>query len=394
MTAWIPYGCAWSSPFCKWQGSFAHLHAFELAARVTRAALNRRGIDPKAIEAGVLGTTVPQRGSFYGLPFLAGRIGAPHLAGPTVAQACATGARAIVMAADEVARGARSVLCVTTDRVSNGPHIYYPDPTAPGGTGETENWVLDNFAKDPFAGFAMIETAEKVASKYGVDRAMQDALTLRRFEQYLAADPEFRARTLEAPVDTSVGRKKRPEVSQDEGVSAAEPARVAALKPVLEGGTVTFAGQTHPADGAAGMIVASRERARELSADPVVEIEIVASGQARAEIAHMPEAPIPAARQALDRAGIGIGDVAAVKTHNPFVVNDWVFAKAFGLDPFIRMNEFGSSLVFGHPQGPTGMRLIVELIEELRRKGGGYGLFAGCAAGDTAMALAIRVGRV
>ncbi len=73
-------------------------------------------------------------------------------------------------------------------------------------------------------------------------------------------------------------------------------------------------------------------------------------------------------------------------------MNDWALAKAFQIDPFARMNAFGSSLVFGHPQGPTGMRLIVELIEELRRKGGGYGLFTGCAAGDSAMALIIRVG--
>ncbi len=132
MSAYIPYGAAWSSPFCKWQGSFAHLHAFELAARVTRQALERRRIDMALLETGVLGTTVPQRGAFYGLPWLAGRIGAPHLAGPTIAQACATGARVIVTAADEIERGAGAVLCMTTDRVSNGPHIYYPSPGAPG----------------------------------------------------------------------------------------------------------------------------------------------------------------------------------------------------------------------------------------------------------------------
>ena len=392
MSAWIPYGAAWSSPFCKWQGSFAHLHAFELAARVTRQALDRRKIDPAALESGILGTTVPQRGAFYGLPWLAGRIGAPHLAGPTIAQACATGARVVVAAADEIRRGSGAVLCVTADRVSNGPHIYYPAPTAAGGTGESENWVLDNFARDPLAGVAMVTTAENVARRYGIDRAMQDELTLHRFAQYRAADADFRARTLETPVDPSAGKSKLDPVMADEGISDADPARVAALRPVIEGGTVTFAGQTHPADGCAGLIVSSRERAREFSADPTVEIEILSSGQARAELAYMPEAPIPAARQALDRAGLGIQDIVAIKTHNPFVVNDWAFAKAFQIDPFARMNAFGSSLVFGHPQGPTGMRLIVELIEELRRKGGGHGLFTGCAAGDSAMALIIKVG--
>ncbi len=297
MSAWIPYGAAWSSPFCKWQGSFAHLHAFELAARVTRQALERRQIDPSALESGILGTTVPQRGAFYGLPWLAGRIGAPHLAGPTIAQACATGARVVVAAADEIQRGATAVLCVTADRVSNGPHIYYPAPSAAGGTGESENWVLDNFARDPLAGVAMVTTAENVARRYGIDRAMQDELTLHRFAQYREVDADFRARTLEAPVDPSAGKARHDPVMADEGIADADPARVAALRPAIEGGTVTFAGQTHPADGCAGLIVTGRDRARAFSADPAVEIEILSSGQARAELAYMPEAPIPAARQ-------------------------------------------------------------------------------------------------
>jgi acetyl-CoA acetyltransferase len=220
---------------------------------------------------------------------------------------------------------------------------------------------------------------------------MQDELTLRRFTQYREADQEFRSRTLEAPVDVSVRRGQQKFVMADEGVAEASADRVRALKPVHAGGTVSYAGQTHPADGTAGLIVANRDMARQFSADRGVEVELVAAGQARADVAHMPEAPIPAARQALARAGIGIADVKAIKTHNPFIVNDWAFAKAFEIDPFVRMNNYGCSLVFGHPQAPTGMRLVVELIEELKRRGGGYGLFAGCAAGDTAMALVLKV---
>ncbi|HZN55945.1 MAG TPA: hypothetical protein VFB67_11575, partial [Candidatus Polarisedimenticolaceae bacterium] len=82
----------------------------------------------------------------------------------------------------------------------------------------------------------------------------------------------------------------------------------------------------------------------------------------------------------------------AIKTHNPFAVNDVYLAKTLGLtiDGF---NNYGSSLIFGHPQAPTGMRLIIELIEELEMAGGGYGLFVGCAAGDTAAAFVVKVGR-
>jgi acetyl-CoA acetyltransferase len=113
-------------------------------------------------------------------------------------------------------------------------------------------------------------------------------------------------------------------------------------------------------------------------------------GQARVELGFMPEAPVPAARRALEAAGVGVADLAAIKSHNPFAVNDIVFAKETGAD-LARMNNFGCSLVWGHPQGPTGLRALVELIEELALRGGGLGLFQGCAAGDTAMAVVIEV---
>ena len=104
----------------------------------------------------------------------------------------------------------------------------------------------------------------------------------------------------------------------------------------------------------------------------------------------MPEAPIPAARQALDAAGTSIERMDAVKTHNPFAVNDVLFSQQTGY-PLEKMNNFGCSLVWGHPQAPMGTRGVIELIEELASRGGGYGLFTGCAAGDTAMAVVVEV---
>jgi acetyl-CoA acetyltransferase len=137
-------------------------------------------------------------------------------------------------------------------------------------------------------------------------------------------------------------------------------------------------------------VVSSRARARELSERPEIDIEVLAFGQARVDQALMPWSPVPAARQALQRAGICFSDLTAVKSHNPFVLNDLVFGIETGFD-VLKMNNFGSSLVWGHPQGPTGLRGIIELIEELEIKGGGHGLFLGCAAGDSAMAVVVKV---
>ncbi len=395
--AHIPYGGYWSTPFVRWQGAFAELHALEFAAWVAKRALASRVIDPAIFDFGVLGLTVPQRGSFYGLPWVMGSIGAASVGGPTIMQACATSARSVQVAAQEIAAGlATTALVLAGDRVSNGPHIYYPAPGATGGAGQSENWVLDNFARDPFAGVAMIETAENVARKWGITREEQDELTLARYAQYgdaLANDRAFHRRFMDLPfaVPDAKLRQELSHINGDQGVQAADPAKIRALNPVHDGGTVTFAGQTHPADGNAGIIVANRAKANDLSRDRSVQIAIVGFGQARVEPAYMPAAPVPAARRALAQAGIDITSIDVVKSHNPFIVNDIVFARETGFSASA-MNNYGCSLVWGHAQAPTGLRAMIELIEELVIRGGGRGLFQGCAAGDTAMAVVIEVG--
>ena len=131
-------------------------------------------------------------------------------------------------------------------------------------------------------------------------------------------------------------------------------------------------------------------RARDLSRNPQIEVAILGFGLARVEPAYMPMAPIPATARALAASGLAMADIDAVKSHNPFAVNDIAFARETGF-PLARMNNYGCSLIWGHPQAPTGMRAMIELIEELAARGGGRGLFQGCAAGDTAMAVAIEV---
>lgn len=391
----IPYGAYWSSPFAKWQGALAHLHSVKFAAEVAKAELSSRDIHPDAFDFGVLGLTVPQQGSFYGTPWVMGMVGAHKVAGPTIAQACATGTRIIAAAWDEIAAGrATCVLAIAADRISNGPQIYYPDPHGPGGSGRQENWVLDNFARDPWAGCAMIDTAENVARHYAITLEEQHELVLRRYEQYAAAtahDHAFQRRYMRLPFEVpGVERASKFEMSGDEGIYPTSPEKLARQKPVREGGTVSYAAQTHPADGNAGLVVANPMRAREMARDPKIRLTLRGFGQSREEKGFMPAAPIEAARKALDHAGVSLADIDAIKSHNPFVVNDIAFSRAFGLDA-ADMNNFGCSLVWGHPQAPTAVRSVIELIEELTSRGGGTGLFHGCAAGDSAMALVVRV---
>jgi acetyl-CoA acetyltransferase len=162
------------------------------------------------------------------------------------------------------------------------------------------------------------------------------------------------------------------------------------LRSVVEGGVVTFGAQTHPADGNAGLVVCNEEQAKALSSDPKISIQIRSFGSARVDKGMMPMAVVPAAQNALDSAGITIKDCSCIKTHNPFAINDVYFCRQFELAPE-SVNRYGSPLIWGHPQAPTGLRAVIELIEELVLNGGGIGLFSGCAAGDSAMALVLEV---
>ncbi|MCC6658454.1 MAG: thiolase family protein [Rhodocyclaceae bacterium] len=393
--AFIPYGGYWSTPFAKWQGALANLNSIRLAAAVGNRFLEDKHVPREEIDLGILGITNPQPGSFYGLPWLTGLLGLENVPGPTVQQACATSARALQMAAAEVGQGsAGCALIVCADRMSNGPVVYYPDASAPGGNGVTERWTLDNFGHDPYAKNAMIDTAENASARLGVTMAELNEVTLARYAQYQAAladDRAFQRRyMLEAPLSDSGFRRQTGTLAADEGIFPTTAEGLAKLKPVKPDGTHSFGTQTHPADGNAGMIVTTRERARALSTDAKIEVELLGFGQARVEKGYMPLAPAPAAQVALKRAGLGIKDVDAVKTHNPFAANDIAFARETGF-PLEKMNNFGCSLIWGHPQGPTGLRSIIELIEELVLRGGGVGLFSGCAAGDSGMAVVLRV---
>lgn len=393
---YIPYGGYWSTPFCAWQGSFQNLHAIEFAADIGKRFLQERKISPKEFDELILGITVPQRSAFYGTPWLAGMLGAEHITGPMIGQACATGAKGVEVAALSVEAGVhKNVLVVYADRCSNGPLLVYPNPQAPGGTQDKESWVWDNFGNDPFAKNAMIETAENVAREVGVSKDEQDKIAFLRYQQYQEAIKDgkaFQKRYMIAPIEVKnrSGRKVLATVETDEDIYPTTLEGLQKLKPVMPNGTVTYGTQTHPADGNCGIIVTTREKAKQLSKKKNIEIQVLSYGEGKAKKGYMAMAIIPAAKIALKQAGISMADVGAIKTHNPFAVNDIYFCREMDID-WEDMNNYGSSLIYGHAQGPTGARLIIELIEELAMRGGGYGLFDGCAAGDSGAAVVLEV---
>lgn len=391
--AFIPFKGYYSTPFCRWQGSMANENAISLAANTAKRWLAQKNWDPKMYEYLVFGNTIGQHHQFYASPWAAALMGSVATAGVIISQACTTSMTCIFTAAMGVEAGWYATACaLMTDRCSNGPHTIWPNPMGPGGEVISENWMMDNFNSDPNVGLKMVETAENVAKEGGFTKEQCDELTLRRYEQYaesLANDREFQKRYM-FPAEVIISKKKTLLIGEDEGITPTTKEGLAKLKPVIPGGVHSFGAQTHPADGNCMMTVTTEAKAKELSADPAVTIQVVSGGYSRERAGYMAAAPVPAARLALEKAGLKVEDMKVIKTHNPFIVNDLYMSREMGLDPF-KFNNYGSSLVYGHPQGPTAGRIIIEGIEETVKLGGGYFLWAGCAAGDTGGSLILKI---
>ena len=275
--AYIPYEGYYSSPFSKWQGTLANQHAIVLATDTTKRWLAEKEWDPLMYDFVFLGMTVPQFQWFYGGPWAAALIGATSSPGMHVSQACSTSTTCIYMGSVGIETGLyKTVYTLCADRCSNEPHTIWPN-NVPGGTVISEDSVTYNFGHDPWAKNAMAETAENVAREFGITREECDALTLRRYEQYmeaLANDRAFQKRYM-YPLEVPISRKETIMLKADEGITHSTHEGLARLKPVMPGGILTFGGQTHPADGHIGLTVTTREKARELSADPEIEIQVV-----------------------------------------------------------------------------------------------------------------------
>ncbi len=279
--AFIPYRGYYSTPFVRWQGSMANEHALKLSAGTSKRWLAEKRWDADIFDYLFLGMTIGQPQWFYGSPWAAALMGAASIPGVIVSQACSTSATCIFQAGVGLETGLyKNAYCLMTDRCSNGPHTVWPNPTGPGGEVLSENWMMDNFGRDPWAKGAMIQTAENVAKEAGITREQCDALSLRRYEQYLQSTENDRAfqKQYMFPAEVKISRKKTVLIQEDEGIMASTAEGLAGLRPVVPDGVHTFGSQTHPADGNCGMVVTSREKARQLSADPGVEIQIVSYG--------------------------------------------------------------------------------------------------------------------
>lgn len=385
----IPYGTWGSSYFPAWQMSpLAEVNIGQFAGEAMNKILGMRNVPKDQLDYLVIGSTIPWHWKFWTAPLVSSCMG-HRIPGFHVEQACATGLQATLLAAGEVQNGSSDIVgTLTFDRTSDSPVGVFPERRAHERTHALSD-VWDNFGFDPATGGAMIATAGIAARKYKCNRKEVDECTFLRYQQYFdTLESGFLDRVLVPLEILNLQGRVMGKVDSDAGIRKITMDGLRAMRELdtcVTGGT-----QTHASDGMATLLVATEKKAREISPRPEIDIQFVAKAEVRALPGLMPEAPGLAVTKLLERTGLTMDDMAVVKNHNPFAVNDIIFAKTLNYD-WHKMNKTGCSLVWGHPQGPTLTRIIIESLEEAVDLGGGYVLVFGCAAGDVGIAAILKV---
>ncbi len=365
------------TPVGRYGGALAGERPDDLAALVIGEAVSRAGVAAGEIEDVYFGAANQAGEDNRNVARLAALLaGLPEsVAGVTVNRLCASGLSAVVGACHAIAAGDGELFVAGgVESMSRAPFVY-GKAERPVPRGEQTAWDTTLGWRFPNPRFeamypleSMGETGENVAERYGVSREEQDAFALQSQRRWAAADADGRFADELVPVGDVV-RDEHPRPDTDEE-------KLAALKPAFrEGGTVTAGNSSGINDGAAALVIASEERARELGVEPLGAF--VGSAVAGVDPRVMGVGPVPAVQKLLGRTGVEVAELDLIELNEAFASQSLVVIRELGLDPE-KVNVNGGAIALGHPLGMTGARLVVTLLHELRRRGGRYGLATLC----------------
>ena len=365
------------SPFGRYGGGLAGVRADDLAGQVIAALVARTKIPADRIEDVILGCANQAGEDNRNVARMAALLaGFPEtVPGVTVNRLCASGLSAVVGACHAIAAGDGDLFVAGgVESMSRAPLVMAkPDRAFPRGNqtvwDTTLGWRFPNPRMEAlFPLESMGETGENVAERWGVSRADQDAFALASQRRWAAAQAAGRFADELVPV-AGLAHDEHPRPDTD-----AE--KLGALRPAFRpDGTVTAGNSSGLNDGAAALVIASEERARELGAEPLAAF--AGSAVAGVDPRVMGMGPVPAVRRLLDRAGITLRELDLVELNEAFASQSLAVIRELGLDPE-RVNVNGGAIALGHPLGMSGARLVVTLLHELRRRGGHYGLATLC----------------
>ncbi|MCW2988355.1 MAG: acetyl-CoA acetyltransferase [Solirubrobacterales bacterium] len=374
------------TPMGAYRGILAGIRPDDLAAHAIRAVVERTGIDPERIADVYLGAANQSGEDNRDVARMAALLaGLPQrVPGATVNRLCASGLEAINAASRAVKLGEGDFyLAGGVESMSRAPWVVEkPERALPRGPqtmhDTTLAWRMINprMAALGVSTESMGETGENVAERYGIGREDQDAFALRSHQRAVAAAEAGRLGEEIVPIEAPKGRETIL-VDADEGPRPdASAEKLAKLRPVFrEGGSVTAGNASTLNDGAACLLIASEQGARELGAEPLARV--VSFGVAGVDPAYMGIGPVEAVPRALSAAGLTIDQIDLVEINEAFASQVLASARRLGLDEE-RLNVNGGAIALGHPLGCSGARLSGTLIRELRRRNGKYGIATMC----------------
>jgi acetyl-CoA C-acetyltransferase len=378
------------TPIGAFLGALAEVPAPRLGATAIRAALERAGLPPDAVDQVRMGCVLPagvgqaparQAAIFAGLPH-----GVPAV---TINKVCGSGLEAVWQAAQAIAAGdADVVVAGGMEAMSRAPYLLERARTGYRlGHGQLVDSLVHDGLWDPYNDLHMGRCAELCARERGIDRAAQDAYAAESYRRALAAQREGAFADEIAPVEVP-GRKGPTHVTEDEEPGRGDVARLPALKPAFEkDGTVTAGNASSISDGAAAVVVMAREAAERRGVRALGRI-VGAAGHAQA-----PEwfttAPAGSIRNLLGRTGLARERVDLWELNEAFAVVALANLRELELDP-ARVNVHGGAIALGHPIGASGARVLVTLLYALARRGARTGCASLCIGGGEALAMAVE----
>ena len=378
------------TPIGSFGGSLSSLSATQLGAIAIKAAVEKAGIKPSIVQEVIMGNVLSANLGQAPATQAAKYAGLPDVPTTSVNKVCASGTKAILFAAQSIALGHNEVvLAGGMESMSNVP--YYLDKARNGyrlGDGQLIDGLVKDGLWDVYNNYHMGSAAELCALECNISREDQDEYAIESYKRSQAAQKAGKFSNEIASVEVTGRKGEVTLITEDEEINAVNFDKIPSLKPVFKKeGTVTAANASTLNDGAAALLLMSKEKAEELGLKPLARIIGYADAQQAPE--WFTTSPSKAIPKALKNAGISAAEVDFYEINEAFSVVSLANNRELQLDP-AKVNVNGGAVSMGHPLGASGARIVVTLLNVLQQNGGKIGVAAICNGGGGASALVIE----
>ncbi len=378
------------TPIGSFGGALATLSATDLGAAAIRGALTRAGIAADIVDELIMGNVVSANVGQAPAKQAAIKAGLPvTVPCTTINKVCASGAKAIMWAAQTIRLGLAEVIVAGgMESMTNTPY-YVPKARFGYRYGNAE--LIDGLARDGLVDVydqcAMGVFADRTATRYAIDREAQDAFTVQSYRRAEASTASGAFGAEIVPVEVA-GRKGSVMVSEDEEYKNVFYDKIPTLRPAFTpDGTVTAASSSPISDGASALVLMSQRKADELGLKPLARI--LAFADAEQEPEWFTTAPTKAVPKAIEQAGLSVADIDFFEINEAFSVVPLAFSELVGV-PQEKLNVLGGAVSLGHPLGASGARIVTTLTNVLQQRNGRFGAIGICNGGGGASAIVIE----